>query len=74
MREVHMDLLTDHAFTIFKWTTNGTYQETLVSNSYQKQDQDDPFIPADGLIFQLVLLLLTIPYIFRIHANTRSGR
>lgn len=40
-----------YAFTIFKWTTNGTYQETLASNSYQKEDQDDPFVPADGLIF-----------------------
>jgi hypothetical protein len=39
------------SFSINKWTTEGIFQETLASNSYQKQDPDDPFLPAGGLLF-----------------------
>ncbi|MDB5129835.1 hypothetical protein [Mucilaginibacter sp.] len=60
-----------YAFTIFKWTTNGVYQETLASNSYQKQDQDDPFVPADGLIFPTGFVAVNDTLYF---SNTREHK
>ncbi|MDB5129836.1 hypothetical protein [Mucilaginibacter sp.] len=38
-------------FSVNKWTTEGVYQELLALNYYQKEDRDDPFLPADGLLF-----------------------
>jgi hypothetical protein len=60
-----------YSFTLLKWNSEGTYLETLASNYYQKQDTDDPFVPADGLIFPTGFVAVNDTLYF---SNTREHK